>query len=57
MTFANGSIVNTWLGVSLLASADTGLSEPADFYFGSAVGETGASFIPGQIAAEGWLSG
>jgi len=39
----DGAIVNTWLRVTIKATANTGLAEPDVFYFGNAIGETGNS--------------
>jgi hypothetical protein len=39
--WADGAIAGQWLQVTVLATANTGLSSPDVFYFGSAVGETG----------------
>lgn len=41
MTWADEAIKNTWLEVTALANATTGLLAPISFYFGNAVGETG----------------
>jgi hypothetical protein len=41
--FADQSITNQWLQVTLLANANTGLAVDDVFYFGNAVGETGNS--------------
>jgi len=42
LVWPDGAIRNTWLQVTVLATADTGLSAPDVFYFGNLVGETGA---------------
>ncbi|MCH8043377.1 MAG: tandem-95 repeat protein, partial [Planctomycetes bacterium] len=42
LTWPHGALQNTWLQVTLKATGDTGLTEPDVFYFGSAVGDTGA---------------
>jgi ELWxxDGT repeat protein len=39
-TWADGSIVNQWLEVTVKATAATGLAMPDVFYFGNAVGDT-----------------
>jgi len=39
----DGAITNTWLRVTIKATANTGLAEPDVFYFGNAIGETGNS--------------
>jgi hypothetical protein len=41
VTFANNAIKNTWLEVNVAANANTGLSTPDIFYFGSAAGDSG----------------
>ncbi len=41
LTWNDGTIRNTWLEVTVLATANTGLAVPDVFYFGNAVGETG----------------
>ena len=41
LTWADGAIQNTWLQVTVLATARTGLSAPDVFYFGNLIGETG----------------
>jgi probable HAF family extracellular repeat protein len=41
VTWADGAIRNTWLRVSVLPSARTGLWSPGVFSFGNLVGETG----------------
>ena len=38
----DGSITNTWLEVTLLSNSDTGLANDDVFYFGNAVGDSGA---------------
>lgn len=40
-TFADGAVRNTWLQVTVAATATTGLAAPDVFYFGNAVGESG----------------
>ena len=39
--WADGAIRNTWLQVTVAASATTGLTAPDLFYYGNSVGETG----------------
>jgi hypothetical protein len=39
LTWADEAVYDTWLQVSMLASENTGLSEPDVFYFGNAPGE------------------
>ncbi|MDP6637089.1 MAG: lamin tail domain-containing protein [Phycisphaerae bacterium] len=41
LTWADGAIVNRWVEVTVLATANTGLGTGDVFYFGNAVGETG----------------
>ncbi|MGF1632984.1 MAG: CARDB domain-containing protein [Phycisphaerae bacterium] len=41
LTWPDNVLVNGWLRVSLLPTADTGLSTASDFYFGNVLGETG----------------
>jgi subtilisin-like proprotein convertase family protein len=41
ITWADGAILNKWLQVTTLATANTGLRQPDVFYFGNLVGETG----------------
>jgi len=41
LEFPAGTITNTWLQVTVLANANTGLTTDTTFYFGNAIGETG----------------
>jgi hypothetical protein len=41
LTFADGAVRNTWLKVTLLANARTGLAAPDTFYLGNLAGDTG----------------
>jgi hypothetical protein len=41
LTFADGSVKNKWLRVTVLPTAHTGLASPDVFYFGNLVGEIG----------------
>jgi hypothetical protein len=41
LIWPDGTIAKTWLQVTLLATANTGLASPDVFYFGNAVGEVG----------------
>ncbi len=41
LTWADGSIINEWLEVTVLADANTGLAAPFTFFFGSLVGDSG----------------
>jgi tartrate-resistant acid phosphatase type 5 len=43
VTWADGAIVNTWLEVTVKATAGTALEDPTVFYFGSGVGDSGDS--------------
>jgi Tol biopolymer transport system component len=45
VTFADRAIVDKWLGITILATADTGLASAATFFYGSVPGETGAAFV------------
>ena len=45
ITFADGSVTNTWLQVTVKANASTGLAAPDVFYYGNLVGETGDAAI------------
>lgn len=47
----DGSIKNTWLQVTMLADAVTGLAAPAVFYWGNAVGDTGNSTTDANVDA------
>jgi ELWxxDGT repeat protein len=49
LIWPDGAIKNTWLEVSVLANANTGLAAPDVFYFGNAVGETGNSTANAQV--------
>jgi hypothetical protein len=51
VTWSDGAIRDTWLRVSVLADAKTGLSQPDVFYFGNAVGETGNSPLDAGVNA------
>lgn len=52
ITFANGSVINTWLRITVKANERTGLATPDVFYFGSVMGdvndESFASFVRGN---------
>ena len=41
LTWPDGAIKNTWLQVTVMSTAATGLARPDVFYFGNAVGEVG----------------
>jgi Tol biopolymer transport system component len=45
VTFADGAVVDTWLGITILATADTGLADATTFCYGSVPAETGAAFV------------
>lgn len=47
----DGSIKNTWLQVTMLADAATGLAAPDVFYWGNQVGETGNSTTDANVDA------
>ena len=50
VTFADGSITNKWLRVTVLADANTGLTKPDVFYFGNLVGQTGEAASGGLFS-------
>jgi hypothetical protein len=53
LVWENNSVRNTWLQVTVLANADTGLAAPDVFYFGNLLGDTGpASGAPSVDAAD-----
>ena len=45
ITFPDGAVQNTWLRVTVKATANTGLGADDVFYFGNLVGDTGASLF------------
>ena len=49
IAWSDGAITNEWLQVTVLANTDTGLITNSVFYFGSAIGATGASPF-GQVS-------
>jgi len=49
--FADNAIRNTWLRVTILANAHTGLARPDVFYFGNLVGDTGDAGTPFRVNA------
>jgi hypothetical protein len=51
ITFPDNAIRNTWLEVTMLADAHTGLAAPVTFYFGSLVGETGDALSPLRVSS------
>jgi ELWxxDGT repeat protein len=46
LIWASGAIQDAWLEVTMAANANTGLSSPDVFYFGSRVGDTGSDVDP-----------
>ena len=46
LIWANDAIKDTWLEVTVLADADTGLTAPYTFFYGSLIGDTGAANSP-----------
>ena len=51
-TWPDGSIKNTWLQVTVAASPTTGLLTPDLFYFGNAVGSTGANPLSAAVTVQ-----
>jgi len=51
ITWPDHTIQDTWLQVTVLVTADTGLAEADVFYFGNAVGETGNSTADAKVNA------
>lgn len=49
LTWEDNAIQDTWLQVTLLANATTGLADADIFYFGNAVGETGHSTADAKV--------
>jgi len=49
ITWLDNTIQNTWLQVTVLATANTALPEPQVFYFGNAIGETGNSATDARV--------
>ena len=45
------AVKNAWLQVSMLATSDTNLALPDQFYFGNAIGETGNSPTDAKVTA------
>lgn len=52
LSFPDGAVRNTWLAVTVLANANTGLTEPLTFYAGNLVGEVGDPSTPNRVG--GW---
>ncbi len=46
LIWANDAIKDTWLEVTVLADANTGLTAPYTFFYGSMIGDTGAANSP-----------
>ncbi|MBN2476259.1 MAG: lamin tail domain-containing protein [Pirellulales bacterium] len=55
IVFGDYGITKQWLQVTVLATADTGLSAPDVFYFGNAVGEAGNSTADAKVNASDML--
>jgi hypothetical protein len=51
LTWPDGTITNTWLQVTVLADANTGLATNDVFYFGNLIGEVGNSTTLMQVTA------
>jgi len=51
LTWPDNTIQNTWLQVTVLPTANTGLAQPDVFYFGNAIGETGNSTTEARVNA------
>jgi len=51
MIWGDNSIQNRWLRITVMANADTGLSEADVFYFGNAIGESGNSATDAKVNA------
>ncbi len=51
IVWADYSILNTWLEVSVAANGNTGLAQSDSFYFGNAVGETGNMTADARVNA------
>ena len=49
LTFPDGAVRDTWLAVTVLANANTGLTEPLTFYVASLVGEVGDPLSPSRV--------
>jgi hypothetical protein len=49
LIWPNNAIQKQWLQVTVLATPNTGLSEPDVFYFGNAIGETGNSTTDARV--------
>jgi hypothetical protein len=51
LIWPDNAIQNTWLEVTVLATAKTGLQEPDVFYFGNAIGEAGNSTLNASVTS------
>jgi uncharacterized delta-60 repeat protein len=49
LVWANGTIKNTWLKVTVVADSNTALAATSTFYYGNLVGATGASVSGGKL--------
>lgn len=56
VVWADFSIMNTWLEVTVIANGNTGLADNNRFYFGNAVGETGNNVGNAQVNATDYLA-
>jgi hypothetical protein len=52
ITWPDGAIANEWLGVTIKATASTGLPAADTFYFGNLPGETGNGAVPSVTVAD-----
>ena len=57
LTWADGAIRNTWLEITVKATANTGLAQADVFYFGNAVGESGDSPLNAIVNAADEIGG
>lgn len=51
LIWPDNTIQKEWLEITVLSTANTGLSTPDKFYFGNAIGETGNSALNAQVGA------
>ncbi|MEM6312455.1 MAG: hypothetical protein AAF743_00090, partial [Planctomycetota bacterium] len=51
LVWPDNAIENKWLGVTVLATNATGLTDPVTFYFGNAIGEVGNRNTDAQVTA------
>ncbi|MCH8044216.1 MAG: lamin tail domain-containing protein [Planctomycetes bacterium] len=54
LTWPDGTLINTWLRVALLATPSNGLAQSDVFFFGSAVGDTGTGNRSNVILVDGF---